>query len=471
MKFLLINPSVDRGAFGSQIAAVKAHSPTLGMLYIASAIEDEGLKVEALDFEAEIYENSKIEKKLTNVDFIGFHSTIYNIAHTKKISNFIKETAPDIPIISGGPLCCIEPEQSLIDTNANAVVQGEGEKIIGRIINAIQGKEKFKKIPGVYYKENKKIKKGPPAELIEDLDSLSFPARHLVDKYDYGYSAGTKLYKGKHTSIISSRGCPYNCRFCSVNAITKKYRIRSVDDIIKELDEINNKYDFLLFADDNFLVNKKWSEEVLDRMIQNKYSFKLGFLGIRIDAVEKEILKKMKKAGTYAVTVGVESGSQEILNFYNKKTTLDQIRNAVKLSSKMGFFTYGNFIMGAPIETEAHLKETLNFAKSLPFTLLGFYPFQYLKGSDLWEEAYKEGKIKDEEYVVKTDPSRGLGNFTFNELEKWSMNSVKSYVMRPKFLIPEFFRSLLRKDTLLLKEAINLAKNKLKKQYLPKHFK
>ena len=157
-------------------------------------------------------------------------------------------------------------------------------------------------------------------------------------------------------------------------------------------------------------------------------------------------IEKMKKAGITTISMGIESGNQDILNYFDKKTTLDQIRRVVKLSRKTGLYTVGYFIVGSPPETKEHIERTIDFAKSLPLDHVVFSPFAYLKGSPLWYDAVKEGKIKTYEFFVLADKERGLGNFTEEEMWAWSIKGFRSFYLRPKYILEQIILSFIRND-------------------------
>jgi len=195
----------------------------------------------------------------------------------------------------------------------------------------------------------------------------------------------------------------------------------------------------------------------MDRLIELGIDINIYILGARVDTAERELYKKMKKAGVKHIQYGIESGNQDVLDFYKKQTTLSQIRKAVNLASEMNFLTIATFIFGAPIETEKHIKQTIKFACSLPLDIALFQILAYQHGSDLWIEAVKQGKIKeDDEYIVHADSRRGLGNFTEEELIKFCRLAFKKFYFRPRYIIRELFKSVLRKDPSVLKIEMNL---------------
>ena len=456
MKFLLINPPPDRGA----IFSFSRHLPPMGLLYIGRILENFGHKVELLDFEAELFSEEKIKNFLSSVDIVGISVTGYCVKNASLISKIIKNFDPEISIVVGGPFCSIDPNLIFEELEVDICVDGEGEKVIDKVIKSFEGEQNLSKIPGVFFREKDKIKKGPPAELINDLDSIPFPARHLVDKYEYGYLGGIRMLKSKLTSIMTARGCPFNCRFCCVKSIAKKYRMRSTENVNKEIDEISEKYSSIYILDDNFLVDKKRAIKIMDHIIENDYDFEMWVTGVRIDSANDELFKKMKKAGVKIINFGIESGNQDVLDYYNKKITLDQIEKAVKQSRKAGFFTIGNFILGAPIETKKHFENTVKLANKLPLELVFFSNLHYYKGSDLWKCANEEGKISSKEYVIRGDKSRGLSNFTEEEVADYCIDSIKKFFFRPSYVIDQTIRAFVKKDPIFFKIAYQLATNK-----------
>jgi radical SAM superfamily enzyme YgiQ (UPF0313 family) len=450
------------------VFALKSPSPPLGILYIASSLEEEGHQVEVVDFCIEDFNDNVLKKYLKNKDVIGITVRSQGINCVKAIVSSIKRINSDIPIILGGPHCTLDPINALTNIDADIVVVGDGEIVIKDVSEALEGKKNLSDISGVVYKENNKIKKGLPAKLIEDLDLISFPARHLVDKYDFNRLTGGifVLSKGKITSMILSRGCPYNCKFCIEPIIQGKYRTRSAENIIEELKEIIPKYNYTLFIDDHFYVNKKITNQVLDFLIKEKSGMEFSVMGIRIDISDNTVFNRIKKAGGKAVSFGIESGNQAVLDYYNKGIDLNQIVKTVKLARKGGLLTLGYFMLGGPIETKGDLEKTIDFAKKLPLDLVVFQPFAYHKGSQLYNEAVTEGKIKNDEYVVVSNSKRNLGNFTEEELLKWNIMAYKAFYLRPSYFIDEIIQSLKRKNFYILTQGLKL---QLKKQTVLKY--
>jgi anaerobic magnesium-protoporphyrin IX monomethyl ester cyclase len=375
-----------------------------------------------------------------------------------EIIKLIKKIKPQIKVMIGGPHCTLVPQKALEETQADICVQGDGENVITSIKKAIMGEVTFSEIPGIYYRENNKIREGAPLQLIQDLDSIPFPNRDPVKKYTYGKEYNPKIKKGEFTSIITSRGCPFNCKFCSRNSISMKtYRKRSAKNVLEELKEIHKEgYKYVAFVDDSFLCNKKQAHEIFDEIIKEKLDMKFIIFGVRVDAAEEELFQKMKKAGVTHIYFGLESGNQDVLDFYNKKTTLDKIRYAVNLSHRIGFFNVGSFILGAPIETKEHFERTIKFAKSLPLDSVSFLPLKYVAGSELWEEAVKQRKIPEGEYLAYADSKKKLGLFTQEEIVNYCTKANRDYYLRPKFMLRLLIKSLKNDDLGFLQSYLSL---------------
>jgi radical SAM superfamily enzyme YgiQ (UPF0313 family) len=377
MKFLLINSS--RGLITKVKAKNKStspHTPPLGLLYLGRSLEDEGHTVEVMEYYAEKDPLTQLTNSIPSVDAIGISVNTYPYQQSTSIAQEIKRLDPSVPIIIGGPHCNFHPKKSLLDIpNADISVAGDGEISIKKIAQALEGKKDLSEIEGVHFRKDTKIKSGRKPEFIMDLDSIPFPARHLVDKYEYGKINNTYVFKRKLTSISTSRGCPFNCRFCARAPYYRKYRQRSAQDVVKELQELNGKYATVQIVDDNFLTDTKRAFKLLDLLIDSHLTIDMVIQGTRVDTANRKLYEKMKKAGVVYLGFGIESGNQDVLDFYNKRITLDQIRKAVTLADKMDFLTLGNFILGAPIETDIHIRDTINFALFTAFRCQHFQSF------------------------------------------------------------------------------------------------
>jgi radical SAM superfamily enzyme YgiQ (UPF0313 family) len=261
MKVLLIFPvSIGFRLAPNVRVPIDAFLPPLGLLYLAKILELQGHTVKVIDCNAEGFNDDSLRRAIQSSDVVGMttYSGQKNLENSLLIAKKIKQYAPEIPFIVGGPHCTMLPEQALRDHSADIAVCGEGEYIIIPIIEALEGKRPLSSVPGIFYRQKDKIHRTKKNQQIMNLDPLPFPSRHLVKKYSYGYVHGTKLIKGEVTSLVGSRGCPHRCTFCQVSSFLPKYRSRSAENIFQEIDEIVSMgYNAITFVDDNFLADKK----------------------------------------------------------------------------------------------------------------------------------------------------------------------------------------------------------------------
>jgi anaerobic magnesium-protoporphyrin IX monomethyl ester cyclase len=457
MKFLLLRPALQEENNLSQNKQ-SLNLPPLGLLYIGASLEKDGHKVEILDYFAENISKNKLKKSLNSCDAVGITTYTDYYKPTADIAQLIKEIDSNIPLIIGGPHCTFLQKQSLNDIpHADISVTGEGEHVILDIAKYLEGKKKLANIHGIFYKEKNSIQSGKQLKVIQNLDEIPFPARHLVDKYDYNTLSFGYSFKKKVTNFISSKGCPFHCRFCSRygNIINNwSFRMRSPENVVKEIKEISEIYKSIVIVDDNFLADKKRAHKIFDMILESDLDIDLLIQGARVDTAERDLYLKMKKAGVKYIFYGLESGNQDVLDFYNKKITIQQIRRTVKLAREMKFFIGASFIIGAPMETDKHIENTIKFARSLPLDRVNFVPLIYRMGSSLWVEAVKNKKIKPDKYEVLADKSHNLSNFTEDELIDYTAKAFTSFYFRPNYMFEQLFKTLLRKDFSLLRNGL-----------------
>jgi len=427
-------------------------------------LENNGDMVTLIDFSVEPFKEQKLLNEIQQADVIGITVLSFALENVVKLIKLIKKIKPQLPVMIGGPHCTLFPQKSLQETDADISVQGDGEFTILQIEKALKKEISFSEIPGIYYRENNIIKKGADLQFYDNLDVIPFPARHLVNKYTYGSQFTPKIKNANYTSIITSRGCPYSCKFCSRNSISmKKYRTRSVENILNELKEIqNNGYEYVAIVDDSFLSNKQKAHELFDKIIENQLHLKFMITAVRVDAAEEGLFKKMKKAGVTHIQYGLESGNQDILDFYNKNITLDEIIYAVNASSNAGLFTLGSFIFGAPFETKEHFERTIQFAKKLPLDSIGFALLKYMAGSELWCNAVKDKKISENDYFIVADSKKGLGLIKEQEIVHYCLKARREYYVRPSFIIRLLIKSLKNNDFGFIQSYFQLFFNDIK---------
>lgn len=275
--------------------------------------------------------------------------------------------------------------------------------------------------------------------------------------YTYGRFYDPRIKAGELTSLITSRGCPYSCRFCSRTSLSaRRYRPHFIPSIIRRLHAIQTAgYRIVAIMDDCFPPPLPRAHALFDAILKENLDLKFIVTAARVDLADPVLYRKMKRAGVVSVQFGCESGCQEILDFYHKQTTVEQIEATIRLSHEMGFITIGSFIFGAPAETVGQMRETLRFAKKLPFDSVSFLPLRYMVGSELWDEARKEGKISEDKYIVIADSNRGLSLLTEKQLVQRCQAAQFAYYLRPQYGIRLLSSTLRRNDSSFLRAFLS----------------
>ena len=447
--------------------------PPLGLAYIAAVLRKGGHAVKILDTTILNMSIQQVGDYLRNNKFdvigISVMTPMYkNFVETvKAIRPLIGKTA----VIAGGPHPSILPAETLKENpGLDYAVFGEGEITFPRLVKAIGEKKDVSEVNGVAYRENSRIRLTRPPVLIEDLDSLPSPALDLIpiEKYTPAPSQYKKL---PMLHMVTSRGCPFRCTYCSSQSIFgRKYRMHSPERVINDIKDMIKKYNAkeIFFLDDLFTINKKWINEFCDKLIGEGIHKKICWsCNSRVDLVDLDLLKKMKKAGCWQIHFGIESGSQRLLDLIKKGITLEQSRNAVKLCKKTGIKTRAYFMLGLPTETREESIRTIEFAKEIDpdyvkFSLTTPYP-----GTELFDIVKKEGNLKSTSWdIYKT-----MGGFggserpyvpkgrTSKELNELQKRAHKEFFFRPKVILRFIFNiSSFAEVKLYLKSAIALFK-------------
>jgi radical SAM superfamily enzyme YgiQ (UPF0313 family) len=388
----------------------------------------------SIDLAALNYNKEQTSKSIekSKSDIIGITAATNTIEEAYSIANMIpKETQ----VVVGGPHPSGSPIKTLQECEKiDLCVIGEGEHTILEIAK----QKPQEKIKGIAYKKNNQIIMNPPRPFIKDLDSLPFPARDLLPLEKY-WSPGVKKYP--FATIMTSRGCPYNCTFCvNWTVLGKKFRYRSAENVLDEIDHLVKRYKIkeLNILDDNFTVLPDRVKKICNGLIDRSYNliWKTGN-GIRADAVNESLIKKMKESGCYLLAFGIESGNPEILKKINKGETLDQISNAIKWCKKYKIKTEGFFMIGNEGEDEKTIQDTINFAKKLNLDIAQFQIFIPLPGSPYYEKIKKEGKIfakSWKDYHAFGEPIFEHGKLTKELMSRMHKKAYHDYYMRPEIL-------------------------------------
>lgn len=425
--------------YGKGIKKIGTTLPPLGLLYLAAELEKADFNVKIFDSQLYDWSAKQVAWHCTNLkaDIVGVYCNTSNYQHAVELAKEIKINS-NVPIIFGGPHVTIMPLEVLNNDPIDYVAIGEGERTIVELMGVLSGRDSrltLKDINGLGFKEHGRSTINPPRPLIQDLDSISFPARHLVptDKY----RASPNHYKRLPVAtMMTSRGCPFRCTFCDIQKIWPgKYRLRSVKNVIDEVKHLIRNYGIkeIKFWDDSWGVNREWVEEFCDTIVRERLDLSWSCQS-RVNTIDKEILKKMKEAGCWCIFFGIESLNQETLKAINKQITVEQSINALKWTKEAGIESIANFILGLPRETPDTVKEMLKKLCKLNPAYVKFNIMTPYPGTVLYEQI-KQGKwgtIVDESYDRLTGYFATFFPYGYKNIDE--LKKMKKYAFRKYYL-------------------------------------
>jgi magnesium-protoporphyrin IX monomethyl ester (oxidative) cyclase len=415
LKVLLIYPPFSLASYERPIV-----TPPLGLAYIGAVLEEAGYKVRILDTIAlnwrspikikdrihlgQKWEDISDEIKRSKPDAVGISCPFScQSRNAHKVAELVKAYDTDVPVIMGGAHPSTLPKSVLRDQNVDYVVIGEGELTMLNLLKTLSKGDSFDEIDGLAYREEGKTVINQKMKFIEDLDSLPLPARHLLPMNEYFNAEaphGPELMRKPYTSMITSRGCPFNCVFCSIHTVWgHKWRARSPDNVVYEIEHLIDVYRIreIHFEDDNLTLDKKRMEKICDLILDRGLDIRwFTPNGVAIWTLDKNLLEKMKKSGCYKLSFGIESGCPQTLKFIKKPINLTRARQVIRWANDVGIWTHGFFVIGFPYETKEAVHETLKFAVGSDLDFASFFIATPLPGTRLLEIVKKEGLIEND---------------------------------------------------------------------------
>jgi radical SAM superfamily enzyme YgiQ (UPF0313 family) len=364
-----------------------------------------------------------------HIPFSGWWKTAYEVA------SIVKSIDKDIITVLSGLHPSARPVDSLMQPNIDFVVIGEAEYTMLELVGVLEQRttEGLKKVRGIGYIKNGETVITPPRPAIQDLDSLPFPARHLLPMEEYFAAVKEVPPRGEirkpWTMMITSRGCPYNCVFCSVHVVMgRKWRGRSPENVVDEIEQVVHTYHVkqIDFLDDNMTLNKKRMENICDLIAKRGLDIEWYTPnGIRADGLDENLLTKMKASGCKKIRIAPESGVQRVVDQIIKKNLdLKKVENAVILSRKVGIKVGCFFILGLIGETKEDIKATIKYAYKLRQLGADSFYFSYatpLYGTELYEQAKRGGFLRDcfsDEALAAVEPLIETPEFTADDLRE-----------------------------------------------------
>jgi anaerobic magnesium-protoporphyrin IX monomethyl ester cyclase len=437
---LLIRPRLEILDYGSV-------SPPLNLGYLAASLKKNNISVAIIDPIAHKFSQEDLLLKIKQLSpkIIGFSAFTPEVLAVYEDVNAIKNNFPDIKIVLGGPHPSALPELTLQEnTNIDFIVVGEGEITLVELAKAIiNNQNNFDGIPGIYYKNGNEIFHTLPRAVIKNIDEIDFPAYDLLDMDMYTYFQ--KEFSGlRAMNMFTSRGCPFLCTYCSHAVFGRAVRFRSIDNIMNEISILYNKYEIrtISFVDDCFTLKKNRVIEICDQLIKSNFKIKWSCFS-NISTIDEPLLEKMKEAGCYKISFGVESGNQALLDVVRKNQNLSQIKEIIKMTKKSGIQTLAFFMIGLPGETKETIKQSKKFAKKINPDFISVSILCPLPGSDIFQE--HRGDLSNNWSNYQLMPFEKLPTATVSSLSVEVLQHELKRFYRYFFLSPKYIFSCLKK--------------------------
>ncbi|MFC2142655.1 B12-binding domain-containing radical SAM protein [Acidobacteriota bacterium] len=441
MKVLLINPSIAQSEVYAKYSAGAPCLPPLGLCYLAAVLEQNGHEVRIVDCVAERLFPSDLNPRIEEFrpEVVGVTSTTVSYEAAKKVLEVVKGTDGGVTTILGGAHMSSLPRETMEECgHVDIGVFGEGEYTLLEILERLVQRQPVEGLAGTIVRAGPGLQEGEPRGPHKNLDDIPFPARHLLKDlrmYSHTPFRGAKFM----TTMVTSRGCVFDCGFCDQSVFGRGWRYHSTGYVISEISHLQKVYgiDFISFEDDNFMISKKRTHDICEQMISRDFKISWSCLG-HVNELDDEVLPLMKKAGCRTIYLGIESGSPRVLEIVNKKTRVEDIRKGVERIKRHGISITGSFILGLPTETREEMQKTIELALSLPLDGVSFFTFTPYPRTRLRELALQNGAVSKSWRDYSGHPSSLPfipDGFEAQEILDIQSQAYRRFLLRPGYIV------------------------------------
>lgn len=392
MDAVIVNPLTDAGPENDLF---------MGPLYLGTALDRAGLKVKIIDSQVEDAKK-ELEKCVRKASCVGFSVMTAQVRHALELSDFVKGIDPEIPVVWGGVHPTLFPSQTIEDKSVDYLVNGEGEITFLELVKHLKGKGKLESIKGLVYEKGGEARINPTRPFI-DLNELSPPSWHLLkmERYIRDYIVGDMNF-GKFLPVHSGRGCVYRCTFC-INTLNRKWRPLSAKNMFEESMKLKERHrlDYIKFVDENLFIDKKRVKEFCEMLVMEKADISWHGSGMRADYINQnhmddEMMRLVKKSGCKVISMGIESGSQRVLDMIKKDIKVEHVTHAVRKCGELEMMPICSFMIGMPDEEKEDMLNTLSLIREIkrinPDTyVIGPQVFRPYPGAELYRRAKELG--------------------------------------------------------------------------------
>jgi anaerobic magnesium-protoporphyrin IX monomethyl ester cyclase len=374
----------------------------IGLEYVGASLRRAGHRAEILDAWIDQLDMGAIEAEIRRrkPDLVGITATSVLMPNAWEVARRVKRVSRSIPVVCGGAHAIYEPEWTLRDPAVDVAIVGEGEDAILELLPALAGDGSLDDVPGIAWRrDDGTITRTGARTYRDDLDDLAFPLRN--DRHMSGYT----LYE-----VVGKRGCPFRCSFCGASADHRKVRFRSPGNVVAEIDELFGRYGQrkLYFNDDVFTINKRWTREFCELLLARPRAIEWE-CQTRVDLIDEELLRLMKRAGCESVVFGIDAGNQANFDRLHKQITIPQAHDGVGMARRAGMAVWCNFIMGYPWETRQDLRDSMELARALDPHFARFFIATPYPGSELYDYCRERGLVlTDDLSAYSQDSGRSI---------------------------------------------------------------
>ena len=445
---LLINPTFNVHEHYGKLSDAASLLLPVSLLYLGGMLEAKGVPVRIMDGQCDDLSEGALLRMIEEMKpiCVGITMLTPTSFDAHKLIGIIKKHHPNLWVLAGGTHPTVLPEEVMEDTNIDVIAISESEHTMCEIYDVLVDggdRKALKNIPGIWYRDGEEIVKTPDRPLFSDLDKLPLPMWHGV-KMDLYHQVPDSSFARPMRVMMSSRGCPFKCIFCSARQVSGfKYRAHSADRVLEEMEILVQKYNArqIIYLDDNFIISKKRVFEICEKILQKGLQKKVVWTAAgRADEVNEPLLKAMKDAGCKMISFGIESGSPRLLELMKKGEKKEHIEKAVAMANKVGLKTRGTLILGFPTETREESLETIDFAKKLGLHFAKFSLATPYPGTALYNIALERGLITSKDWsrfnsqagYSVYDPVFIPEGRTAAEMKELQKLATKEFYLRPK---------------------------------------
>ncbi len=436
---VFINPPYERIAAGYEFVRHIANlSPSLGLLHLAAEVRLHGYEPSII--ESDIF-NFSVDDVVADVvkkrpAYVGITLFTVGVWSAAEIARKVKAALPGVTVLIGGPhVSSMGNETMARFPEFDYAVTGEGEKVLMQLLETLESDGDLDTVPELIYRKEGEVRRTVGRPINRNLDELPFPAWDLLPDFPHAYRAAVFDFpRGPVATIAASRGCPFHCQFCDTSTFGDRVRSYSPAKVFEMMQHLSSTYGVrhIMFVDDLFLASRHRTEELCQLILDSGLKMTWS-CAARVDTVKPDLLKLMKKAGCWEISFGLETGSDEMLKKMDKSAHVAESEQAVRWTNEAGIRTKGLFMLGYPGENEESMRQTMDFVRRIPLTIMHLTKFTPYPGSPIYRVLYGTN-IRDDHW----EKMNGM-NFVWTpegisveELDRHYQQILKWFYKRPQ---------------------------------------